>query len=185
MKAGRHIGAKQPLVGAAVLVGLALLASGCGGSSSSRKAGASSTPAASSTATGATSAGPAASTAAKAAGGVSVVVRASGHGRVLFDGRGRVLYLFTRDGRGPSQCYGACARSWPPFIASATPTAAKGASGSLVGTTRRKDGKLQATYAGKPLYYYVSDGPGQIGCSNVQAFGGFWFVVSPRGTSIR
>ena len=40
----------------------------------------------------------------------TLIVRSTQYGRVLFDGRGRVLYGFTRDRRGgPSRCYDACA----------------------------------------------------------------------------
>ena len=53
-----------------------------------------------------------------------------------------------------------------------------GAKADLLGTTRRRDGRLQATYAGKPLYYYVGDRrPGQILCQNVREFGGLWLVL--------
>ena len=37
-------------------------------------------------------------------------------GKALFDGRGFVLYAFTRD-HGRSACYGACAKAWPPYFA--------------------------------------------------------------------
>src|SRR4029079_18439740 len=50
-------------------------------------------------------------------------------------------------------------------------------------TIRRSDGSRQATYAGKPLYYYVGDRkPRQILCQNVSEFGGLWLVVRPNGT---
>src|SRR5262245_52420630 len=92
-----------------------------------------------------------------------VTVRGSDYGRILFDHRGFVLYAFTRDKGGRSACSGACAAAWPPFIVTGKPAAGAGATGSLLGTTRRADGKLQATYAGRPLYYYVGDRkPGQI-----------------------
>ena len=45
---------------------------------------------------------------------LSLKVRNTRYGRILFDGRDRVLYGFTRDRRGGrSTCYGACARAWP------------------------------------------------------------------------
>ncbi len=56
-----------------------------------------------------------------------------------------------------------------------------GAKQRLLGTTRRKNGKLQATYAGHPLYYYVHDSPGNILCHDVVEFGGRWLVVKPSG----
>jgi predicted lipoprotein with Yx(FWY)xxD motif len=112
----------------------------------------------------------------------TVIVRASSFGRILFDGRGFVLYGFTRDPRGKSVCSGACARAWPPYVVNSTPRAGVGAAARLVGTTRRKDGSLQVTYAGHPLYYYVGDRrPGQILCQNVTEFGGVWRVVRASG----
>jgi predicted lipoprotein with Yx(FWY)xxD motif len=42
---------------------------------------------------------------------LSLKVRKTRYGSILFDGRDRVLYRFTRDRRGgASRCYGACAR---------------------------------------------------------------------------
>jgi predicted lipoprotein with Yx(FWY)xxD motif len=40
--------------------------------------------------------------------------------------------------------------------------------GLLLEALRRRDGGLQATYAGRPLHYYVGDKkPGQIFCQKV------------------
>jgi len=115
----------------------------------------------------------------------SVTVRGSSFGRILFDGRGFVLYGFTRDARGKSGCTAACARAWPPYIVKSRPRAGKGIVSSRVGTIRRADGRLQATYYGHPLYYYVGDKrPGQILCQNVNEFGGFWRVVRPAGSLV-
>jgi len=111
-----------------------------------------------------------------------VVVGSSSFGRVLFDSRGFVLYGFTRDPRGRSACSGACAKAWPPYVVKSRPRAAAGVDAARVGTVRRADGSLQATYAGRPLYYYVGDRrPGQILCQNVTEFGGVWRVVRPDG----
>src|SRR3989442_11792157 len=90
-----------------------------------------------------------AAAAAKAA-RAKVMVRKSAYGRVLFDGRGRALYLFTADRRATSRCYGACAKAWPPFLVRRRPAAGKGAGAKLIGTTRRSDGTRQATYRGRP-----------------------------------
>jgi len=62
----------------------------------------------------------------------------------------------------------------------------KSPTGRLVGTTRRADGSLQVTYAGRPLYYYVGDRrPGQILCQNVPEFGGLWLVLRGDGSLVR
>jgi len=116
----------------------------------------------------------------------TLTVRSTRFGRILFDGRGRVLYGFTRDRRGgPSQCYGACAAAWPVYFAQGVATAGTGVRKSLLGKTRRRDGRLQVTYNGWPLYYYVHDGPGQVLCQNVDEFGGLWLVVGPSGKLVR
>ena len=116
----------------------------------------------------------------------AVVVKASSFGRILFDGRGFVLYAFTRDPRGRSACRGACARAWPPYIAKSRPLAGSGVAAGRLGTTRRADGSAQVTYAGRPLYYYVGDRkPGQILCQDVTEFGGVWRVVRPSGRLVR
>src|SRR5262249_53772339 len=112
----------------------------------------------------------------------SVVVGSSSFGRVLFDGRGFVLYGFTRDTRGRSMCTGDCAKAWPPYVVKSRPRAGAGVDAAKLGTVKRADGSLQATYAGRPLYYYVGDRkPGQILCQNVTEFGGVWRVLRPNG----
>jgi predicted lipoprotein with Yx(FWY)xxD motif len=108
------------------------------------------------------------------------------YGRILVDGHGRALYLFTRERRAASRCYGACANAWPVFFARGKVRAGTGADRRLIGTTRRKDGRRQVTYAGRPLYYYVTDRkPGQITCQNVVEYGGTWLVVAPSGKARR
>ena len=64
------------------------------------------------------------------------------------------------------------------------PRAGRGATQSKLGTTRRRDGSRQVTYAGQPLYYYVQDSPGNILCQNVDEFGGLWLVVKPSGEPV-
>ncbi len=115
----------------------------------------------------------------------TVTVHSSRYGRILFDGRGFALYAFTRDPRRRSVCRGACAAAWPPYIVRSAPRAGAGVQKSLLGTTRRADGKRQVTYAGRPLYYYVGDrSPRQILCQNVSEFGGLWLVVRATGKPV-
>jgi predicted lipoprotein with Yx(FWY)xxD motif len=121
----------------------------------------------------------------RAQAGARVTAKSSRFGKVLFDGRGYALYLFGADGRKRSTCYGACAKAWPPFFTKSKPVAGPGVRAGLLGTTRRRDGRLQVTYAGHPLYYYVDDGRGEIKCQNVSEFGGLWLVVAPNGKAVR
>lgn len=118
----------------------------------------------------------------------AVRVASTAYGRALTDRRGFALYRFTHDSSTPrSTCYGACAAAWPPYIVSRRPSGAgSGANASLLGAVQRQDGRLQLTYAGHPLYYYVGDRrPGQVLCQAVTEYGGTWNVVAPDGHAIR
>ena len=117
----------------------------------------------------------------------TLTVRSSSYGAILFDGRGRALYACTRDRRGgPSRCYGACARAWPVYFARGRPVAGKGVKRSLIGAVRRRDGRRQITYGGRPLYYYVGDTrAGQVSCQNVAEYGGTWLVMRASGALVR
>lgn len=118
-------------------------------------------------------------------GAARVDVATSRLGRILVDGKGISLYDFPPDRGTTSVCYGACAALWPPLLTQAKPVAGPGAARSLLGTTRRKDGKLQVTYGGHPLYYFVTDRkPGQTTGQGVDQFGGPWWVISPAGKEI-
>src|ERR671930_2242804 len=117
---------------------------------------------------------------------VTITARASRYGKILFDGRGRALYLFARDRGGRSSCSGACAQAWPPLRTKGAPKGLPGVNAKLLGTTRRSDGTRQVTYAKHPLYYFKGDTkPGQIKCQNVSNFGGLWLVVAPNGDPVR
>jgi predicted lipoprotein with Yx(FWY)xxD motif len=119
------------------------------------------------------------------AGGARVNVAGSPLGRILVDGKGITLYDFPPDRGTRSVCYGACAALWPPLITHGKPVAGHGVRASLLGTTKRKDGKLQVTYGGHPLYYFVTDRkPGQTTGQGVNQFGGPWWVISPAGKEI-
>ena len=117
--------------------------------------------------------------------GVKVGVASSRLGQIIVDGRGRTLYLFMKDKRGKSACAGQCAGYWPPLIASGKPVATGGAKASLLGTTKRADGRLQVTYNHHPLYTFVKDTQkGQTNGEEIAAFGAEWYALSPVGTKV-
>jgi predicted lipoprotein with Yx(FWY)xxD motif len=122
-----------------------------------------------------------AAAAAKPRRGPRVTLRDSQFGPVLFDGRDRALYLFTRDPRRQTRCYGACAAAWPPFYAKGRPRAGRGVDRDLLGTIERRDGRRQVTYKGQALYFYVDDPRGEVLCNDVFEFGGTWYAVDSQG----
>jgi predicted lipoprotein with Yx(FWY)xxD motif len=120
-------------------------------------------------------------TAMASARGTTITVRNSEFGRMLFDRNKQAIYIFENDRRNRTVCYGECAEAWPPVYTKGKPRAGKGVRQSLLGTVKRRDGRLQVTYAGKPLYFYDHEGPGEVRCHNVDLNGGFWWVLGPDG----
>jgi predicted lipoprotein with Yx(FWY)xxD motif len=117
--------------------------------------------------------------------GATVASASSSLGRILVDARGRTLYLFARDNHGKSACNGQCVGYWPPLIASGEPRAGVGVKASLLGTTKRSDGRLQVTYNRHPLYTFVKDTrKGQTNGEGLDTFGAQWFALSPTGAKI-
>jgi predicted lipoprotein with Yx(FWY)xxD motif len=120
-----------------------------------------------------------------AAAGATVGLRRTKLGVLLVDSKGVTLYDFVKDRGGASACYGACAALWPPLITKGKPRAGHGVRARLLGTTRRKDGTLEVTYARHPLYYYVADRhPGQTTGQGLPQFGAPWWALAPSGREI-
>ena len=103
-------------------------------------------------------------------------------GNVLATSSGRTLYLFMKDKNKRSACYGQCATYWPPLMKKGKVSAGAGVKGTLLGTTKRKNGKLQVTYKGHPLYLFKLDkGAGQVAGQRQNFFGGIWYALSASG----
>ena len=113
--------------------------------------------------------------------GTEIVVGESEFGDMLFDAERQAIYIFEKDPEGETVCYDECAEAWPPVYTDGEPVAGKGVKASLLGTIERRDGRTQVTYAGKPLYFYAHEDPGQVLCHNVNLNGGLWWVVGPDG----
>ena len=113
-----------------------------------------------------------------------VNLRATSLGKVLVDARGRTLYMYTLDRNRKSACYTGCAGFWPPLLSkTAHPTFANGVRKVLLGTTKRKDGKLQVTYRKHPLYTFAGDS--KAGAVAGQGYQKRWYVLSASGAVIR
>jgi predicted lipoprotein with Yx(FWY)xxD motif len=113
--------------------------------------------------------------------GTTVVLGDSEFGEMIYDTNDQAIYVFEQDETDKSNCYGECAAAWPPVLTKGEPVAGDGVDESLLGTTKRDDGSTQVTYGGRPLYYYVNEGPGEVRCHNVDLNGGFWWVVGADG----
>jgi predicted lipoprotein with Yx(FWY)xxD motif len=121
-----------------------------------------------------------------AAAGTTIAVATSAKlGQILVDGSGKTVYLFVADTGTASTCYTGCAAIWPPVLTTGAPQAGTGAQASLLGTTTRTDGKIEVTYAGHPLYYFVQDKKaGDTTGQGINGFGALWWVLSPSGTAM-
>lgn len=103
-------------------------------------------------------------------------------GKVIVDSKGMTLYDFHKDKGTTSSCYGECAVAWPPLLTSGEPKAMGGAEQSLLGTTKRKDGTVQVTYKGHPVYGFVEDNkPGETNGNDFNGFGAQWYALLPNG----
>lgn len=93
---------------------------------------------------------------------------------VLTDSKGMTLYIFDKDEDATSACYDECAANWPPLLADAGAVAE--GDFSLIA---RKDGVMQWSYDGKPLYLWVKDSkPGDMTGDGVK---GVWHVARVGG----
>jgi predicted lipoprotein with Yx(FWY)xxD motif len=103
-------------------------------------------------------------------------------GQVIVDSEGMTLYDFHKDKGTTSSCYGSCEKYWPPMTTSGEAKAKGGAQASMLGTSERKDGTMQVTYNGHPLYTFVEDKkPGEANGNDFKAFGAQWYALMPNG----
>jgi predicted lipoprotein with Yx(FWY)xxD motif len=113
--------------------------------------------------------------------GTTITVAASQFGPVLFDRTGQAIYLFEAEKTSKPNCYGDCARVWPPVLTTGKPVAGAAVRQRQLGMTTRSDGSQQVTYSGRPLYFYAREGKHQVLCNNVSEFGGRWLAITATG----
>jgi predicted lipoprotein with Yx(FWY)xxD motif len=110
------------------------------------------------------------------------------HKRIVVDGNGRTLYMFTADTGGTPTCtptgVGAlCVQLWPPLKSRRKPHAGTGIVASKLRVVKRSDGIWQAVYNHHPLYHYSGDSkPGDV---RGQKILGAWYALTPKGTPIK
>ncbi len=89
---------------------------------------------------------------------------------VVADVNGKVAYTFDVDDVNVSSCYDKCAKTWPPILVKSIEGIKK-----PMGVSARKDGALQLTLDGQPLYFFAGDhSPGDI---NGDGLGGVWHII--------
>ncbi|HEV2590873.1 MAG TPA: hypothetical protein VGU02_03170 [Gaiellaceae bacterium] len=116
----------------------------------------------------------------------TVQIKATSLGKVLVNANGHTLYLFMHDKSGKSSCTGQCAKFWPPLTVTAKPVAGAGVKASMLGWTKRSDGKMQVTYNHHPLYLFAEDKRGgEVTGEGIDHFGGLWWAVSARGAAVK
>ena len=93
--------------------------------------------------------------------------------------------MFRADHGQTSACYGKCATYWPPLLTTGKPVASGRVKTALLGETKRKDGKMQVTYKGHPLYTFLLDKKaGQTAGEGSTNFGAAWYAMAPSGATI-
>ena len=108
--------------------------------------------------------------------------------RIVVDGNGRTLYMFTADIDGKPVCTpqtlgASCVHQWPPLKSKRKPRAGAGIVASKLSVVTRTDKIKQAVYNGHPLYHYIGDSkPGDV---FGQKYLGAWYVLTPKGNPIK
>lgn len=167
---------------AVLALGAILAVSGCGGSSNSSSAESGGYGSNSGESSGTKNASAGASGESSGTAAVVAVGSSPEAGKIIVDSKGFTLYDFHKDKGTQSACYGACAQAWPPLLTSGSPRAMRGAEAGKLGTTKRKDGTVQVTYAGHPLYTFVEDSkPGEAKGNDTSAFGAQWYALKSNG----
>ena len=123
----------------------------------------------------------AATSTAAAAEGTKIRVRGSDYGSMIWAPGRQAVYMFENDERKKSHCYGRCAKAWPPVLTRGRPRAGAVSTPTLLASIRRRNGDRQVTYAGRPLYTYAHEGPGDVFCHDVNLNGGYWWVLGSDG----
>jgi predicted lipoprotein with Yx(FWY)xxD motif len=152
---GRHVAKAHLIIAMTVAIG-ATLVFGCGGSTDEDEGN----------------------------GAVVSVSGAAKIGPILVDSTGKTLYEFRKDKGIKSECYEDCAKEVLPLLTDGSPRAERGAIAAKLGTTARKDGTTQVTYAGHPLYVWSRGVPGDLRGWGVNIYDARWFPLRPSGKPV-
>lgn len=129
-------------------------------------------------------AAPSVEASAPAAAGTTLALADSALGKIVVDGQGKTLYMFTPDeDQTAPTCVDACAANWPALIVTGAPTLGAGLTAAAATIARSDGGATQVKYGEYPLYYFGKDA--KAGDTNGQGVGGKWYVVGADGEPIK
>jgi predicted lipoprotein with Yx(FWY)xxD motif len=119
--------------------------------------------------------------------GVSLALADSKFGKIIVDGNGNTLYIFTpdEDAGGKPTCKDQCAANWPALKADAATsvTAGAGLDASKISVVAAVEGGNQVKYGEYPLYFFANDKA--AGDVNGQGILSKWYVVGADGEPIK
>ena len=180
------ISLRRPSLLSSIVV-VAVIAAACSSSGGGSAAPLAAAPSSAPSAAASTEPSAAASEAASpAAGGVSLALAESALGKIIVDGSGKTLYMFTPDeDAGKPTCMDSCAANWPALKAdsAASVTVGAGLDASKLKVVDRPDGGKQVVYGEYPLYYFAKDSA--AGQTNGQGLNSKWYVVGADGEPIK
>lgn len=102
-------------------------------------------------------------------------------GTILTDDFGRAVYVTSGNGK----CIDECRLLWEPVPLEAVASTALELDTKRVGTTRGPFGEVQATFGGRPLFYFLEDFvAGDTNEQQFEEFGRVGFLVAPNGAPI-
>lgn len=102
-------------------------------------------------------------------------------GAILTDDAGRALYVIG----GETQCADECLLLWAPVPAETVTSSESGLDREEFGLTQGPGGKPQATFDGRPLFYFAEDfAAGDTNGHHFEEFGSVGFLISPEGVPL-
>jgi predicted lipoprotein with Yx(FWY)xxD motif len=118
----------------------------------------------------------------------TATIRRTDLGKILADGHGFTLYVFTRDRSNHDTCItvSGCIGVWPILQATKPLRPVVGVNQARLATIRLATDVRQVTYYGHPLYHYSGDfRPGQTNYVGTSQFGGRWYATNAAGRTVR
>lgn len=105
---------------------------------------------------------------------------------IIVSSRGHAVYMLTGDGKSHPKCTrtNGCLSFWPPVTLKSAKSIRRGAGVKGRLGTWHRDGFLQLTLNGHPLYNFAGDSQKDKATGEgIQSFGGTWHVGRASGTS--